>query len=97
MIDLVVILRAKDPASLPELRDLLKEQVARSLQEPGCMRFELLESETNPGTFILIERWESQQALDTHREADACKTLYFPRIVPLVERTPHVCKSLMTS
>lgn len=95
MIDLIVVLTARDLATMPQLRDLLREQVTRSMREPGCMRFELLESTSVSGTFILIERWESQLALDTHRNADACQTLYFPRIVPLVERVPHVCQSLL--
>ena len=40
MVDLTVVLSAKDQASLPELRRLLAMQVNLSRDEPGCIRFE---------------------------------------------------------
>jgi len=95
MIDLTVILSAKDVVSLPELRSLLAMHVNLSRQEPGCLRFEALESQSVPGTFFLIERWESQAALDVHREAEAITTIYRPKVLPLVERVVHVCEVLM--
>ena len=69
MIDVTVVLSARDIVCVPKLRELLAMQVNLSRQEPGCVRFEAFESQTVPGTFILIERWESQAALDTHRTA----------------------------
>ena len=89
-----MILTAKDPAHVPELRELLTTQVVLSREEPGCVRFEALESQTAPGTFIVVERWESEAALDAHRAAEAITTVYLPRIMPLVERILHVCSPL---
>jgi quinol monooxygenase YgiN len=43
----------------------------RSLGEPGCVRFEVYQSQLDPRVFILNEHWESQQALDAHRQAKA--------------------------
>lgn len=94
MVDLTVVLTAKDSSSLPELRELLQLQAQLSLQEPGCLRFEVYESRSVPGTFILNERWESQQALDVHRTATGFTTVYAPRVLPLVDRVPHVCERL---
>ena len=94
MIDLTVVLSAKDAASIPELRRLLALQVNLSRQEPGCIRFEAFESQSVAGTFILIERWESQAALDVHRTAEGFTTVYGPQVLPLVERVAHVCNSL---
>ena len=94
MIDLTVVLSAKDSASLPELRNLLAEHVNLSAKEPGCLRFQALESQSVAGTFFLIERWESQAALDIHRAADAITTIYRPKVLPLVERVVHVCDVL---
>ena len=94
MVDLTVILTANDPAHRPELRELLATQVQMSRAEPGCIRFEAFESQTVAGTFILVERWESQAALDEHRKATACMTVYFPKVIPLVSRVPHVCSVL---
>jgi quinol monooxygenase YgiN len=94
MIDLTVVLSAKEQASLPELRRLLALQVNLSREEPGCIRFEAFESQSVPGTFILIERWESQAALDVHRTAKGFTTVYAPQVLPLVERVAHVCNTL---
>ncbi len=94
MIDLTVVLAARDISSVPQLRELLAMQVNLSRQEPGCVRFEAFESQSVPGTFILIERWESQVALDTHRTAKGFTTVYAPQVLPLVDRVAHVCTVL---
>jgi len=94
MIDLTVILTAKDIGQVSEIRELLATQVNLSRDEPGCMRFDAFESQTAPGTFIIVERWESQTALDQHRKAKAILTVYVPKILPLVERSLHVCSVL---
>lgn len=91
MIDLTVVLSARDLSCVPQLRELLAMQVNLSRQEPGCVRFEAFESQTVPGTFILIERWESQAAVDTHRTAKGFTTVYAPLVLPLVDRVAHVC------
>ena len=92
--DLIVLLTAKDLGNLPELRELLATQVNLSRKEPGCVRFEALQSESNPGTFIIVERWQSQAALDEHRKARAITTVYVPKILPLVDRALHECTVL---
>lgn len=94
MIDLTVVLTAKDSVSVPVLRGLLLKQAQLSRLEPGCLRFEVYESATVSGTFILIERWASQEALDVHRTATGFTTVYAPLVLPLVTRTAHVCQSL---
>ena len=93
-VDLVVVLTAKDVGTLPELRDLMTMQVNLSRQEPGCVRFDALESQTVSGTFIVVERWSSQAALDEHRKARAITTVYIPKILPLVDRVLHVCSAV---
>ncbi len=93
-VDLIVVLTARDPGRLPEIRQLLADQVNLSRAEPGCARFEALESQSAPGTFLVVERWASQAALDEHRQGTAIKTIYTPKILPLVERFLHVCSVL---
>jgi quinol monooxygenase YgiN len=94
MIDITVVLTAKNPAALTELRELLAAHVNLSRSEPGCVRFEAYESQSESGTFVLIERWESQSALELHRTAQGFMTIYAPRVLPLVHRVPHICTVL---
>ncbi|HSG68799.1 MAG TPA: antibiotic biosynthesis monooxygenase [Planctomycetaceae bacterium] len=91
MIHLTVILTAKNEADVPKIAELLQEQSRLTKQEPGCVRFEVYHSQEDPKLFILNERWESQSALDIHRKARACSEIYFPQVVPLVDRVPHPC------
>ncbi len=94
MIDVTVVLSAKDLQCAPELGRLLALHVNLSRQEPGCVRFEAFESQSVPGTFILIERWESQATLDVHRTAEGFTTIYVPKVLPMVDRVAHVCQIL---
>jgi quinol monooxygenase YgiN len=94
MVDITVILTARDPASLPELRELLAAHVSLSRREPGCVRFEAYESQSVAGTFVLIERWESPSALELHRNATGFTTIYAPKVLPLVDRVPYICTAI---
>jgi quinol monooxygenase YgiN len=35
-------------------------------QEPGCIQFEVYRSELNPLNYVLLEHWESPEALAVH-------------------------------
>lgn len=89
MICLNILLQVKDPADVEKVRDLLREQGRLSLLEPGCLRFEVYQSNNDPTVFILNERWDTQASLDVHRTALAYTTVYAPKVIPLVNRTPH--------
>ena len=82
-------LTVKEPANVEKVRELLSEQARLSRQEPGCARFEVYHSQNDATKFLLIERWETQEALDVHRTAHAYTTIYQPQILPLVIREPH--------
>ncbi len=89
MLYLNIVLTVKDSANTAEVRELLAEQARLSRQEPGCLRFEVYHSNNDPTKFLLMERWESQEALDKHRTANAYTTVYQPKVLPLVNREPH--------
>ena len=89
MICLHVLLKARSPSDIHAIRDLLRQQGRLSRAEPGCLRFEVYQSQNDETRFILAERWESQAALDEHRKATAYTTIYQPKVLPLVDREPH--------
>ena len=91
MVYLTVVLRVKDSADIPEIRRLLSEQGRLSRAEPGCLRFEVYQSNGEPGAFFLVEQWETPDALETHRSARACTEIYKPLVLPKVDRTAHEC------
>ena len=85
-----IVLTVKDPADIPIVAELLREQGRLSREEAGCERFEVYHSQVDSNVFILIERWASQEALDAHRKAYAYLNVYQPKVIPLVERVGHV-------
>lgn len=89
MIPLIVELTVKNKSDVSAVRDLLIEQGRLSRVEPGCLRFEVYHSEADATHFVLCEHWESQAALDAHREAKAFVEVYKPKVLPLVDRVPH--------
>ncbi len=89
MICLNILLTVNDPGDVETVRGLLAEQGRLSRAEPGCLRFEVYQSQNDASLFILNERWESQAALDAHRQAKAYTEIYQPQVIPRVTRTPH--------
>ena len=83
-------LTVKDPADVPAIRELLREQGRLSRAEPGCLRFEVYHSTVDETKFLLVERWQSPEALDAHRKAKAYTEIYQPKVLPKVERQGHV-------
>jgi quinol monooxygenase YgiN len=42
--------------------------VAPTSKEPGCLRYDLYRSDTDPSLWVLLEAWQSQRDLDAHVE-----------------------------
>ena len=59
----VVAVLTPKPDRRDEVRAALVEAVAATHQEPGCELYSLNE---NDETFVFVERWASQEALDAH-------------------------------
>ncbi|MBB1509023.1 antibiotic biosynthesis monooxygenase [Tessaracoccus sp. MC1756] len=43
---------------------------AASLQEPGCLRFDVLQHDDDPTRFTLAEAYVDEGALDAHKQTD---------------------------
>ncbi|MFC8177455.1 MULTISPECIES: putative quinol monooxygenase [Nocardiaceae] len=54
------------PESVDVVRAGLAELAAESLHEDGNVSYELFESAAEPGTFVTIEVWRSEDDLDAH-------------------------------
>ncbi|HEV3415268.1 MAG TPA: putative quinol monooxygenase [Pirellulales bacterium] len=89
MLFLNVWLTVKNKDDVDQVRRLLTEAAESSRQEPGCLRFEVYQSQNDAAKFLLHERWESQEALARHRTAQAYTTIYQPKVMPLIDREGH--------
>ena len=89
-----VLLRVKDIKNISLVGELLKEQAKRSSEEPGCIRFEVYHSSSDVQQFILVEQWANEVDLERHKNAKAFTELYLPKVIPLVDRSPHLSELL---
>ena len=89
MIYINVVLTVKETSDIADIQNLLSEQGRLSRLEPGCVRFEVYHSQTDSRVFLLNEHWSDQAAIDSHRKATAYTTIYQPKVLPRVDRTPH--------
>jgi quinol monooxygenase YgiN len=65
MITAVGICRAKKGQE-EELGRRMKQLVAPTSTEAGCVRYDLYRSETDPAIWVFFEQWQSVAALDAH-------------------------------
>lgn len=89
MFYLNVTLTLKDLANGPAVAEALARTGKLSREEPGCVRWEAYRSDADPSLFLLVEHWESKEALEAHRKGRAVTEVYMKEVIPLVDRTPH--------
>lgn len=80
MIRLNVFIRTAEP-NREELIRTAKELVAASLQDEGCIAYDLFESATRPDVAMICETWRDAEALAAHERA-----AHFTALVPRLER-----------
>ncbi|PIV73111.1 MAG: antibiotic biosynthesis monooxygenase [Rhodobacteraceae bacterium CG17_big_fil_post_rev_8_21_14_2_50_65_11] len=67
-----VIARIKAaPETLEELVASMRIMVAEVRQEPGCLRYDLTQSEDDPTVLVFVEEWASRADWDVHMAGDA--------------------------
>jgi len=67
MFTIVAVFEAKEGAGAA-LNDALTKLIEPTLAEPGCLRYELFQSQDNPRAFIFYEHWMDEKAHQSHRE-----------------------------
>lgn len=59
------------------------ERCKRAQQEPGCVQFEVFRSALRPEHYVLLEHWDSKEALAVHAQATGAAP---PRPTPGISR-----------
>lgn len=68
------------PGMGEQLRRVLLALVPPTRAEPGCLRYDLLQSESDPEAFVFLEQWASAGDLDAH-----LKTPHFQQAAQALE------------
>eukprot|EP00559_Dactyliosolen_fragilissimus_P002406 CAMPEP_0184864032 /NCGR_PEP_ID=MMETSP0580-20130426/13437_1 /TAXON_ID=1118495 /ORGANISM="Dactyliosolen fragilissimus" /LENGTH=110 /DNA_ID=CAMNT_0027362659 /DNA_START=108 /DNA_END=440 /DNA_ORIENTATION=- len=53
---------------MDEFIDLIEKDAVGSRAEPGCLRFDVLQSQDNPNKFFFYEAYEDLKAVQFHKE-----------------------------
>ncbi len=54
------------PDKVAELKSLLLSIIEPTRQEAGCIKYELLQNQSEPTDFTFVEEWESAALLEVH-------------------------------
>lgn len=66
------------PPSRQALQDALAASIGPTRSEPGCLRYELMQSTTDPNEYVMLEEWRS--------EADVAGHMHTPHVRLLLEQ-----------
>ena len=77
------------PDTVNEVRRLLLELIEPTRAEPGCIKYELLQSVEDPSEFTFVEAFVSDAAFAIHASAPYIVALQ-PRLAPLTARPSEV-------
>jgi len=97
MFHIMVMLKVNKPCDISMVASLLAQVSAVTLQdEPCCKKLDVYHSQADPQLFFLCEQWDAKEDWETHREKRAFKEIYQPKVLPLVEREPHISDLINT-
>ena len=77
MVNVTAVCYVKEE-NLAEFLSIAKELVEKTnTLDKGCVRYMMYKDTSDPLHFVMLEEWESQEALDVHMEAQ-----HFVELVP---------------
>jgi quinol monooxygenase YgiN len=94
MFYLQVRLVVRQETDIPAVRGALLRMLSLVRQEPGCARFEIYQSLTDPRSFFLVEHWDTRDAWLAHRQMKAVQEIYLPEVLSRADREAHECTVL---
>lgn len=61
-----IALTVARPDKVEEVQSILEGLIEPTRQEKGCLLYELWQNGDDPTDFVLVEEWESKEALEKH-------------------------------
>ena len=69
-IELAIVTLRFDAADPAALLAVLSKYVVLTRMQPGCRNVDLCSSFTHPGRYLIIQKWDSAEALQAHFDSD---------------------------
>lgn len=86
MYAVTISMRALNKENVPSLRKASLDVVSLSLQEEGCLFFDVLFDESDPLLIRFYEAYESKEAFEAHLQAEHTQE-WVKECIPLVDRS----------
>lgn len=83
------------PERRGDLLEILRSVQGRVLAQPGCVAFQVYEEQGPDAAIVLVERWESESALELHLRSEACRRIL--GAIELSSAAPEVTFDHLTS
>jgi quinol monooxygenase YgiN len=74
-LDLTIVTMRFEAADRDKLEAVLARYVVASRGHPGCRNIDLCASVTQPGRYLVVEKWESPEAQRAHFDTDDMVTM----------------------
>ena len=81
-LDLTIVTMRFEASDRAQLEAVLARYVGASRGQAGCRNIDLCASETHPGRYLIVEKWDSPEAQRAHFDSDdmvkmaeACKEI----------------------
>ena len=68
-----------------QIADILRVMRAHTLQEPGCLSYEVFRSPEDPREFMLVELYKDNDAVTAHTEADYFRRYVMEQAIPALK------------
>jgi len=65
-VELIMVTMVFDSSDVEALQSILAKYVVLSRRHPGCRNIDLCASATTPTRFVIVQKWESPEAQQTH-------------------------------
>ena len=65
---------------LSEFAEFMREMIRLTKEEEGCIAYDLYEGADGSGDVVMVEVWESKEALDAHMQS-----AHFQKYIPAAE------------
>lgn len=72
-----------------EFKNIVKELVAETRKEEGCMIYELFQDVNNKNELSFVEEWESSEALQKHMNSKHFQEA-LPKFAEIQEKKPEI-------
>jgi len=69
-VELTIVTLRFDAADVSAMLAVLSKYVVLTRMQPGCRNVDLCSSVTQPGRYLIVQKWDSAEAQQTHFDSD---------------------------